>query len=439
MLLSCAAIASAANLTGAKHHRAPVAQTHASKLPKLLSHPLLANALLRTGEPNLSRAIAAISAEAGTAKKRRVRLVKPFTYLVAVDGDFAYQVQTTQSVPAKVLDGGTALGLPARLVRTQISTGAKTTLLTVSRSLIYGVVAEHGHVAVTLVKIAAARNSTTIDSKILTGLHTDPSLATLSSKFARVSKREDNICGSVQLVAGLADTGEVLALDVNSDCKNHLGIKLGTVGIAADGTTRTLQDDADIDALFLTRALLNSNLLVGSEGLAGGLSAVNLETKKIERYWDRGGTLIVDQAADGSIATVPDASGFFYYLGEFDDEVSSRKANMVVFPQGNADNPVIASSTAGRTFAVHFCGSYLYELRAKGKGHWPRDDPRRLLSDFSTPTLRSEVVLRHAGGEFIKSLGLTPKMIIQGYGCNGDALQLGSSTGTKLVTRSFGP
>ena len=367
-----------------------------------------------------------------------MRKFKPFIYLMAVDGDYEYYAETTRTITAAEFGETLSGRLPARLVRLQLSTGTKTTLLTTTRSLLYNVAAENGRVAVSVIKLGVSRKSLSIDTQLLTALHTDAALTTASSLGGRINEKEETFCGGAQLLGGLSDKGELLAVDVNGDCKHEAAVTADLVGIAPDGTKRVLQDNLDEDVSYLDQAQLNSNLLLSSGPFGESISAQNVETKEIKRYWEGGNGATVDQGRDGSVATVPNNDEWLLGIIDVRGRPSS-KGDLIVFPQGNPDNPVIASSTSGLTTSVKFCGAYLYELRRVPARSRREIDPRRTIDYLVGQPSKFEVILRHSSGEYIKSLGATPSMLVQARGCNGDRLELSSSHDTKAVVRSYGP
>ncbi|MGH2906416.1 MAG: hypothetical protein ACRDKI_06560 [Solirubrobacterales bacterium] len=439
-LACCGALASAATI-GHRHAptvRQPIARTHASRLPELFANPLLA-ARLAAGNPVAAAQFAHKSPPAGTARKRRVRFVKPFIYQAVVDGDYAYTLETTVKLPLRTIYGGgisESLGVPTKLVRTQVSTGTKTTMLTTTRSTIYGLTARNGRVAMSLVRESArSRHRYDLDTQLLSAMHTDP-LKTIASQSAIYNEHTDAICGSGRLLSGLSNQGEFVEIAVDHDCAAKKPLDARMIAVAENGGERVIVPRLTSDVLFGGALHLSGNMLLQGNPFGGGIYALDVTTGEKRRYWATTYSFALDQADDGSLALAPEGLGYFDLFGEGD---STSHGKLVIFPQGDENKPTIVSQTSGRTITVKFCGTRLYELRPRGRIKYSYEDPESYLSGELGAQMSLEIIERNFDGAYVKTVAVTPKASTKGYGCNGDSLTIATTKGTKLTAKVYGP
>jgi hypothetical protein len=114
----------------------------------------------------------------------------------------------------------------------------------------------------------------------------------------------------------------------------------------------------------------------------------------------------------------------------------------LLFPSGDAENPVLLASERNSIVGLKFCGTNLYALKAElNANHWPEINEDTLYDFFYSDGARAryDVLLYDTHGNLVRSLGKTKKLAIRSYGCNADRLVIAAGSFNSINATEVGP
>lgn len=400
------------------------------------------------------------------AKKKGTRKFDLPIYAVA-DGNALYSTVIKVELSRDEED---LLSLRMVLERIDRSTGAKVELLNKRNTYPLGVYARGGSVGIetVAVKETGRGKNSRISAKtaIYTAAHTDPALKAIDVTELKLDRDED-VCGKFTVLAGLSDKADplVAAIDARCDANDDRDIEELTAELQlwqADGARKPLGPAAIDSAFFGSGFVLTGSKLLQPDPYQPGTSLQDLTTGKLASLWtpEAGAA---DLADDGSVALIgwPAENLDAYFEGDYEEQSETlsttaapstngpppiptkrppRKFPLVVFPGGDAENPVLVNASRQGVMKVKFCGPNLFVLdRIESSSY------EGTLGDFDEFFLfayqqasRIDIQLYDAQGHLVRSLVKTHPLAFAGVGCNGDKLILISMRKDKYVTTEIG-
>jgi hypothetical protein len=465
-LLLCAlcavAIISGAALAGNESPKKPAHAASGSSRAQAL-------ALLAQIKRDYKTNVAVKKKFARDAAKHKGVLTSDIAFTAAVDGPYLYVLHVLlKEDPEAGSEDTDFVSLRSRLIRTDRNTGVKTTLLDQKDSYPFVLSAQGGHVAFQAVKYKLRKKTVKLDSTIYTARGADPTLTNLDTTTLTVAD-EDRLCGGFKLLAGLSAAGEPLVDSIESTCRSEDDSFLANLELwQADGAHRKLGPVSFDDELGGGSTVLNGQRLVATDPFEGGLATRTLDDSELKGIW-HAGARAADIAGDGTIALIgrPEYHGCTMCADTFEAGTSipaesaksgpndlpaeieipaapepHQKYPFLLFPSGDAENPVLLASERNSIVGLKFCGTNLYALKAElNANHWPEINEDTLYDFFYSDGARAryDVLLYDTHGNLVRSLGKTKKLAIRSYGCNADRLVIAAGSFNSINATEVGP
>lgn len=387
---------------------------------------------------------------AGRRRSVRPRPLRTRVYAAEIDWPYAYS-----TVLKYAISMGDDLSFPSApnsltLVRRNLLTGEQTALLKMRRAMPLALRAGAGRVIVSLLDIVSTRGNDHLTSRVIefdAGTTTPRVLGLDNLSSVDDDLLGSRLCGRIAVLTGVADTGEALVARLTGNCTTdgQSSYSVETVALAPDGTSRVLDTRPPLDALLYGRTTLSGDRLLRFGPSATTVSQLNTTTGTEERLW-RGfvSTYTASQASDGSVA-VSGGPGPTYFADEFGSKNSAGDGlpPMVVFPQGDADQPSVVEAANSTSVATQYCGERLYELQlARRQTGFDFDVFGLLLSQMNGglhANTRLKVIVRDRAGGAPRLLATTRKTWVRAIGCDGDTLLLATAPRLRLHVARYGP
>ncbi|MGH2960430.1 MAG: hypothetical protein ACRDKE_12550 [Solirubrobacterales bacterium] len=417
---------------------------------------------LQATEGRLESSLAKASAK--SSAKMPKTLTQKLTLASAADGNYLF-AGTTEAI-AELKNGHYEVTeIRSRVTRTDRVAGGTTVIFDRKNTYVLAIAARGGSVAFEDAKFKLAKRVTSVDATIYLGAQTDAKLAPIDSGKVKIGQYIEPICGDVPLLATLSDKGEAVIGRAKADCTD------GEFDFTADLSLRRADGSrASLGPLSLdsgsSNIVMTGDRLLQASPFDRAAAIRTVSTDKLVNLWHPG-TQTADIGPDGTVAMLGKSTepqftyefdGYEYSgevravpaarapIGSFPNPRIKRNPKFrmpfVIFPQGDAENPVLVSASRARLSALKFCGANLYALESKSKSAEERYEIEIVpgLGGFaSTERAPFEVQILDAQGALVRSLGKTKPVLVVGVGCNGDRLVIIAQQGTGVRAVEMGP
>lgn len=370
-------------------------------------------------------------AAAKRSKKKSVKLA----YGATVDGNDLYFARVTVTPGFEDSDD---LRLPMQVIRKNRTTGAETIIMQGSASIVVGLAARNGTVALSLLRISGDEDKVDVTTTLAIGSSTSEKLAIADVQTVTLKDLFD-FCGDVAILGGLSDDGEALVSNFRGTCGKVDTYETTLLGIRDAGNRRVLLRGTGDD--FVIPARMTGGRLLARNPFERAAGVADPATGAFTNLWSPG-MRSGDIAGDGTVALIGTAARapIDGPPGEMPRPARS-KYPFVVFPEGDADRPIFAARSAGKVSAVRYCGSNLYVLKPL-PGRSRSDSLETLLEAFGLYDLgarRYSVQLYGTAGGFVRELAKTPAATLSSIECSGDRLALATIRGANAGALEYGP
>jgi hypothetical protein len=463
---------------------AGVATAGKSSDPKIES---AANGTARASAYALANRIRAVQAVEGRVARSAARASShesedlPRTYsqklTLASAADGPYLFAATTEYTAELRKGEYEVSsLRTRVTRTDRVAGGTTVLFDRANTYVFALLARGGFVAFQDAKYKESKRHVNIDSTVYKGATSDAKPASIASGSLKLADFNESICGEFPLLSALSDKGEVALGRAKASCaEDDFAFTANLELLRADGT-RTDLGPQSLDYAVTASVTVTGDRILQPSPFERAFEIKTISTGASAGLWHPGAAT-ADIGPDGTVAligttdepkytfTFPESEyGDVYETtsrstsesgagtgtggGLQDFPMPTREANpnfrmpFVIFPQGDAENPVLVAASRARINALKFCGANLYALESKGKSADDRSEGDLIpgLGGFA-PTGQSpfDVQLLDAKGTLVRSLGTTKPLTVVGVGCNVDRLLIVVQKRTGVSVVEMGP
>lgn len=466
-LLLVAALAVTALLSGAATAEKP-RQANAPKQQK----PVPSSTSIASARAIAARVKAIVKEDAKirrsaaiSAKKKSGPVELDFPIYAVADGNALYSSTIKLKVDRRSED---LTSLRLVLERTDRATGAKVKLLDKINTYPLGIYARGGSVGIETLSFAETRTKKGSDlalkTAIYTATHSDAALKAID--VAPLTQNEDEeICGKFSVLAGLSDVAEPMIAVVDAVCGDDASdfdeLTADLQLWAADGSRKSLGPAALESVFFGDSFILTGSKLLQPSPYQPATSLRDVGSGALANLWTPSSST-ADLAADGTVALVGwpsaqvDYATYGYGTLVTDSEAVAvtpppidaekykppvRKYPLVVFPRGDAENPVMVNASRQGIADVKFCGPNLFVLdriaEGRGRGYDPEVEDEFFLTQYFS-SYKYDIQLYDSQGRLVRSLVKTHPLALAGIGCNGDKLILIALRNDKFATTELG-
>ena len=411
-------------------------------------------------------------AAAKTTPKMPKTLTQKLTLASAADGPYLFAATTEYTVELKKSDDYEVTELRTRVTRTDRVAGGTTVLFDRADTYVFALLARGGSVAFQDANYKEAKQSVKLDSTVYKGAVSDAKPAELASGKLTLGNLNDSICGEFPLLAALSDKGEAAVGRAKASCADDdFAFNADLELWRADGT-RTNLGPQSLDSAVTSGITVTGDQVLQPSPFERSAEIKTISTGASESLWHPG-SATADIGPDGTVVLIgtSDEPQYTYTFPDeeyghiYEDSSSSttepasaaglenfpmpkREANpnfrmpFVIFPRGDADNPVLVAASRSRINALKFCGANLYALESKGKSSDERSEGDLIpgLGGFAPTSVEPfDVQLLDANGALIRSLGVTKPITLVGIGCNADHLLMVVQKGSGVRVVEMGP
>lgn len=418
----------------------PQSSPTAKLLPKGQAKDAVEKLLRRSGAV-LNPAADPVTDYLSSEPERTVKL-KPFIYSLAVEGDLLVYARSARTLTNKQISD--SLGaFPTLVVRKNLRTGVEDVLLRSDSTAVGAIIVKGGAISLSTTKFSAGRRSVVFDTSVLHAAPGANELQVFSTHSGRLTVGRDSIriCGTISGLTGASDSGNPFVSTLSGKCD--------ALGFLTTETREILGLDSSVPLDVASELLLfidGPADVVGDQALmtnrfTSAFGVANIRTGEFTDLW-QGSADAAALADDGTVAIVDEIEDESF--DDFSHETAPTRP-IVIFPQGNADNPVeipIVEDGSGIS-SFKFCGPNLYVIKQlKLTAKQLRGD-----SDFYDDSVivgwnrvaNYNVFAYDRAGAFVKEFGKTPGMRLGEVGCSGDALVAIAVRGVKTTELRFQP
>lgn len=372
---------------------------------------------------------------------RKVKL-KPFIYSSAVDGDLLVYARSARTLTNKQISD--SLGaFPTLVVRKNLRTGVEDVLLRSNSTAVGSIIVKGGAISLSTSKLSAGRRSVVFETSVLHAAPGANELQVLATHSGRLTVGRDSIrvCGTISGLTGASDSGNPFVSTLSGKCD--------ALGFLTTETREILGLDSSVPLDVASELLLFIDEpadVVGDRTLmtsrfSSAFGVANIRTGQFTDLW-QGSATAAALADDGTVAIIDEFDD--EYFDDFSHETAPTRP-IVIFPQGNADNPVeIPIVEDGSDISsFKFCGPNLYvikRLKLTAKQRRAANEYYEAEPEFGAGIVANYNVFAYdRAGAFVKEFGKTPGMKLGEVGCSGDALVAIAERGVKTTELRFQP
>lgn len=368
--------------------------------------------------------------------------VKPFIYSSAVEGDLFVYARTARTMTRKqIVD---SLGaFPSIVVRKNLRTGTEDVLLRSTSTAVGTIVVKGGAISIGTTKLSAGRRSVAFDTSVLHGAPGAAELQVLATNSGRVTVGRSGVkvCGTLGGLIGASDAGHPLMSTLSGKCDKLGFLSTQTRELLALDSSTPVDVPSEL-ILFdnISRDLVGDRLLM-RDRFSSALGVADIRTGAFKELWQDGATAAA-LADDGTVAVINEFSDDFFE--DFSHETAPT-TSIVIFPQGDADNPVEipVARDGDASSSFKFCGPNFYvikrlELTAKQRRSADEEDEITVGAE-QAQVANYNVRVHDRAGTFVKDLGKTPGMRLADVGCSGGTLVMIAARGVKTTELRFQP
>lgn len=368
--------------------------------------------------------------------------VKPFIYSSAVEGDLFVYARTARTLTRKQI--ADSLGaFPSIVVRKNLRTGVEEVLLRSNSTAVGSIVVKGGAISIGTTKLSSGRRSVAFDTSVLHAAPGAAELQVLATNAGRVTVGRSGVrvCGTLGGLVGASDAGHPLMSTLSGKCDQ--------LGFLSSQTRELLALDSSVPVELPSELILFDNIsreMIGDRVLmrdrfSSALGVADIRTGTFTELWQDGANAAA-LADDGTVAVLNEFSEEFFE--DFSHETAPTTP-MVIFPQGDANNPVeipvVRDGSVSTSFK--FCGPNFYvikQLAPTGKQRRTADDEEEIAVGLGDGRVANYRVLAHdRAGTFVKDLGKTPGMRLADVGCSAGTLVMIAARGVKTTELRFQP
>lgn len=377
----------------------------------------------------------------GGGRTRTVKL-KPFIYSLAVDGDLLVYARSARTLTNKQITD--SLGaFPTIVVRKNLRTGVEDVLLRSNSTAVGAIVVKGGAISLSTSKLSAGRRSVVFDTSVLHAAPGANELQVLSTHTGRLTVNRDSVklCGTISGLIGASDAGKPFVTTLSGKCDELGFLSSQTREILGLDSSVPLDVASELLLLVDTPAEIVGDRAMMTNRFTYAMGIADLRTGAFTDLW-QGGASAAALADDGTVAVFWEQNE--EYFDDFSHETAPTRP-MVIFPQGDANNPVETPivEDGSNISSFKFCGPNLYVIKRLRQTAKQRRASRYDYEDSVTfipdAVANFNIIAYDRAGAFVKDLGKTPSMRLGELGCGGDALIAIALRGVKTTELRFQP